>query len=222
MRFLALLVPLMLLGCITLGERMTNETNQTYPANESNPAVNGTTNETINQTNQTAPPPAHSRFSASGFGFDYPINMDVDSEEASAGGVFTGVHSIDGRTAETLAVVYVNVTKAYGMNREAILLSDPTKAASDFLIQDRESDSMGFFMKASYLGNITTFGIRRDVYAAQMPFTLMLNSGTVFSGYAMSLYIPERSTLLNVRIIALDPAKAKQIRDDLLLSLRLE
>ena len=220
MRFLALLLPLMLLGCITLGERMTNETNQTY--NESNQTINGTINETANQTNQTVSPSATSRFSASGFGFDYPINMDIDSEETAAGGVFTGVHSIGGRTAETLAVVYVNVTKAYGANREAILLADPTKAASDFLIKDRESDSMGFFMKASYLGDITTFGIRRDVYGAQMPFTLMLNSGTVFSGYAMSLYIPERSIVLNVRIIALDSAKAKQIRDNLLLSLRLE
>ena len=227
MRYILLLIPLMLIGCISLGGQLTENGTQNVSLENQTQNNASTTQQNISQNisqnmTQNITPNASIRFNASGFSFDYPSDMKIETKGAATGGIITLTHMLDGTTGELMALSYVNVTKAYGQNREKIWKSNPTKAAADYLAQDKQSDSMGFFMKASYLGEITTFAIGRDIYAAEMPFSLKLNSGTTYAGYALTFYIPERSLIIDVRIMALDPEKAKMIRDNLLLSLRLE
>jgi len=229
MFLLVLAVSLLLSGCTA--DRGTNGNgtrNMTL-----NPAPNETQNLTTQNTtqnpqNETQNQPAYNRskdwrrFSSEGFSFESPANMNISEARQGSGGIITGEHMLPERTAEILAVRYLNITWVYGTNKDQELKSDPTKAAADFLSEDRKNDTMGFFMKASSMGNISTFAIGRDAYVAQMPFLLTMNSGTSYSGYAMSIFVPERSLRIDVRILALDPAVAKDMEQNFLLSFSLE
>jgi hypothetical protein len=238
MRILALLLPfVLLLGCISLGERL-NETNGTGQANTSTPnaSINATQNQTQNislnatqnLTNQTLPPPPppklYERYMAKGFNFEYPINMAIQESRSGYGGIFTGTHEIGGKTGEILIVSFINTTQVYGANKEALLQDNPTKSASDFLVQDKRSDPAGGLLQEAYqVGNISTYGLARDAYVAEAPFKIRFSGSNVsYSGYALSIYIPERSIHAKVRIVALDPDLASGIRDNLLLSFRIE
>jgi hypothetical protein len=237
MRIIALLVAsILLLGCISFGERMSNDTNGTGNATapEANQSQNTAQNAsqdagqniTQNETNQTLipPPKTHERYVAEGFSFEYPINMAAQQSNGSNGGIFSGTHNIDGRTGEMLIVTYINTSSVYGMNKEEIFRTNPTKTASDFLVEDKASDPAGNMLnKAFDVGNITTFGLARDAFGAQLPFKIRFgDSNITYTGYALSVYIPERSIHAKVRIVALDSGLAESMRDDFLLSFRID
>ncbi len=233
MRVLTLLLAsMLLLGCISFGERMSNETGSNDTANDTAPVEGNTTqnlsaNDTMNDTNQSIqpePPKTTERFVAKGFSFEYPLNMVIQQSNSTQSGVFSGTHNIDGKTGEILLVSYFNTSLVYGGNKEAILQANPTKAASDFLVADKKSDPVGGLLTSAYeVGNITTFGLARDAFAAQAPFRIRFGgSNTSYSGHAISIYIPERSMHVKVRIVALDSNLASTMRDDFLLSFRIE
>ncbi len=234
MKAIALLLPfVLLLGCISFSERL-NETNTTGPTNATGP--NTTMNETIppqnqtqNGTNETQPPPPpppklYERYLAKGFSFEYPINMATQESKSYYGGIFTGTHEIGGKTGEILIVSYINTTQVYGANKEALLQDNPTKTASDFLVQDKKDDPAGGLLRqAYYIGNISTYGLARDAYVAEAPFKIRFPGSNVsYSAYALSIYIPERSIHAKVRIVALDPDLAAIMKDNFLLSFRIE
>jgi hypothetical protein len=232
--FIAAILPfILLLGCISLGEQMGNSTNTNATnTTEAPPASgNGTqnqsgTNATQNATNQTIPEPPklYERYVAKGFSFEYPINMTTQESRGSYGGIFTGTHEFDGQTGEIILVSYINITSVYGLNKEEILKSNPTKSASDFLIQDKSADQAGSFLNNAYeVGEIGNFGVARDGYVAEAPFLIRFGgSNKTYTGYALDIYVPERSLLAKVRVIALDSDKAEAMYDNFLLSFRIE
>jgi len=233
--FIAVLLPLaLLLGCISFGERMGNGTDNASANTTEQPdgAGNQTQNQTgmngtQNTTNQTAPPEPpklYERYMARGFSFEYPFNMTTQESRSSYGGIFTGTHEFGGQTGEIVVVSYVNITSVYGKNKEELLKDNPTKTASDFLLQDKESDPAGSFLSSAYdVEEISTFGVARDGFVAEAPFLIRFGgSNKSYTGYAMDIYVPERSLLAKVRIIALDSGKAEAMRDNFLLSFRIE
>lgn len=223
MRFALLLIPLLLFGCISFGERMINDTNQT--AENGSVAVlpeNATDNQTANQSEpiqKTA-----ERFYFSAFSFEHPANMSVQKSTGSSGGIFTGTHELDGQTGEILVVSYIDTEAVFGANKNEIFRDNPSKAASDFLLEDKKSDSAGSLLSGAYeVGGIKTFTVARDGAVAEAQFRIRFSGGNKsYYGYAMDIYVPERSLHSKVRVVALDSDKAKEIRDNFLLSFRIE
>jgi len=153
--------------------------------------------------------------------FEYPSDMELESERTGAGGIITATHETPERTGEILAIAYTDIAAAYGPNQALSYSKAPQPVASLLLSEDLESDSMGFLMKASSLGDIRTYSIAKDLLVAEAPFTLMLNTGTIYHGHALSIYAPAKGLHLNIRIIALEQEDADKIKDNLLLTLRL-
>ncbi len=203
MRILAIFVlSLLVLGCLSPEERA-NVTDVT---------------DNVTQANQTMPA-QWKRYNTTYLSFEHPANMEV--QEAS--GIFTGTHDLDGQTAEILVVVYLDTYAAYGANKDRIFRQNPTKAASDFLIEDQEEDPAQLLSEAYERGNISTFAISRGAFVAEVPFRIRFSStGPRYTGHALSLYVPERSLHVKFRVIALDPEIAEDIRDRFLLSFMLE
>ena len=196
---------ILLFGCTEVEDR-SNETN-----------VSNITNIT-NVSNQSAAPSQWARYNASGFSFEHPINMDVQEST----GIFTGDHQVNGQTGELLIVVYYNTVKAYGENKDKIFRADPSLAATELLEDDMESDPAQILDDADSYGDVSTFSISRDAYLSQVPVTTTFSgSSGKFTGYALSLYVPERSLHAKVRVLARDPEKADDIRDRFLSSFRI-
>ncbi|MFN7991243.1 MAG: hypothetical protein U0R44_03735 [Candidatus Micrarchaeia archaeon] len=225
MRLIAVLLSVALLaGCISFDRGTANLSNNTTQPNVTN--ISNATNIT-NVTEPPPPPPKPKeweRYNATGFSFEYPINMEIQQSAGGPSGIFSGSHEIqDGQTGEILVVTYINTVSAYGKNKDGLFRDNPTKAASDFLLQDKKEDTAGLLSKAYQTGDISTFGVVRDGAAAEIPFRIRFgNSTKVFSGYAIDLYVPERSLLVKMRVVALDSDLAKRIRDDFLVSFRIE
>ncbi len=196
---------ILLFGCTEVEDR-SNETN-----------VSNVTNIT-NVSNQTAAPSQWVRYNASGFSFEYPKNMDVQEST----GIFSGENQINGQTGELLIVVYYNTVKTYGENKDKIFQANPSLAASELLEDDMESDPAQILDNAKSYGNISTFSLSRDAYVSEIPISTTF-SGTTgkFSGYALSMYAPERSLHVKVRILARDSSKADGIRDNFISSFRI-
>jgi uncharacterized protein YceK len=237
MRYMVLIflvASLLLSGCAENRGAAGNTSNTTMQGNATQNATQNTSatqnasqNLTQNETQNLSVPAYNrskdwSRFSSKDFSFEAPASMNMSEVRQGSGGVITGERNLPERTAEILTIRYLNVSWTYSKNRDEELKSNPTKAAADFLAEDKKNDTMGFFMKASSMGDISTFAIGRDVYIAEMPFMLRMNSDANYTGYAMDIYVPERSLRIDVRILALDPATAKSIRDNFLLSFGLE
>jgi hypothetical protein len=242
--FAVLLCAVLLSGCISMGQggnATANGTNATGNAtgtpgesnassgaaggtNGSGAGMNGTGANATNQTVVPEPPKLYERYAAKGFSFEYPINMTIQESKASYGGVFSGTHEFDGQTGEILVLSYVNVTSVYGTNKEAVLKANPTRSASDFLGSDKRLDPVGSFLSNAYeTGEISTFSVARDGNVAEAGFKIRFSgSNKSYTGYAMDIYVPERSLLAKVRIIGLDADRATAIRDNFLLSFRME
>jgi hypothetical protein len=209
---------ILLLGCISFNRGTQNASNNTTvqpPPNLTNVS---------NTTNQTAPPPKiYERYNASAFSFDYPLGMSLQNTSDAHSGIFSGTHEAGNQTFEVLIVTYVDTLYVYGKNKDDIYKLDPSKASSDFLLQDQHQDSAAVLDRANWTGNISTYSIARDGGAAEMPLRIYFSGEQqAYSGYAIDIYMPERSTLIRARIIALDPAKADAIRQEFLLSFRAE
>lgn len=232
MRLAACLVlALLLFGCAAEGGQG-NGTNTTGAANATD-VVNATnatnvTNATnitnaTNATNATSAANAsYATFTTPLFSFRYPPALVVENTSYGYGGVFTGRHQLPQRTGEVLAVAYMNTSYTFGANADEEYQVEPTLAASGFLQKDMRNDSLGFLNLGAETGNMSTFSIGRDVFIAEVPLTLRFSPATPYAGYALSLYVPERSLLVKVRILALDPEIAKEMRDQFLLSFRVE
>ncbi|MFH0737644.1 MAG: hypothetical protein V1827_03755 [Candidatus Micrarchaeota archaeon] len=223
MRLLPIFIAVILVtGCISLGERTIDQTggdaNQTAP-----PPLTDT-----NLSNQTAPPPPPpsewKRYTAMGFSFEHPEKMEVDRSTGNYGGIFSGTYAADGQTLEMLIVSYIDTKSAYGVNTDDIYKVNPTKAATDFLEQDMRDDPAGGILSSAYdVGDISTFTVARDGMAAESEFKLrFLGSDKTFYGYAIDIYVPERSLHIKTRVLALDYDRATALKDNFLLSLRLE
>jgi hypothetical protein len=195
---LIIIAALLLLGCT--GERGS-------PAN-----ITNTTNATIS---------SYARFMASSFSFDYPSNMDVQNLSNARGGYFIGSHELAYNTGEVLALIYINTSATYGVNTDSGFQANPDLAASSFLEKDKTNDPAGYLETATEIGSISTFARGRDVFISEAPFTMKLTTGT-YTGYALSMYVPARSTEVQTRILALDANLAKQMRDEFILSFRIE
>ncbi|MEW6748227.1 MAG: hypothetical protein AB1295_00780 [Candidatus Micrarchaeota archaeon] len=220
MRYLALLAILLLsFGCISQGERTIYE-NASEPASPSEESVS-----------EPAPaievPAIHqeSRYQAGGFSFVHPDEMETEDSRGPGSGIFSGTNMISsGQTGELLVVTYLNVSAVYGSNQDKIYKDDPTTAASGFLVADMEQDPVAGLLSSAYdVGEVSTYAIARDGVVADVPFKVRFgDSNKSYSGYAMDMYIPERSLQAKVRIIALDSEQAESIRAGFLLSFRLE
>jgi hypothetical protein len=177
-----------------------------------------------NATNGTNVTAEYARFTAPTFTFEYPPDMEVENASYGYNGVFTGRHQLADRTGEILAVVYANTSYSYGENADAQYRVEPTLAVSGFLQKDLLNDSMGFLNRGESVetGNMTSAAIGRDVYLAEVPMTLRFASAVPYSGYALDLYVPERSLIVKVRILALNPALADAIREQFVLSFRVK
>jgi predicted small secreted protein len=223
-----LLLAVLLAGCAT--ERGTGEQANDSVCNVSNATSGNTTsdalqgNATSNATFPTnnASASGYANFTASSFKFRYPANMEVEKSVIGYNGIFLGKHQLAERTGEVLAVSYVNVSDAYGPNRDGIYQANPDIAAGGLLEMDLLNDSMGFLDNAAEVGQASNFAQGRDAFISEAPFSMKLSSGTTYHGYAMSIYVPARSLHVNVRMLALNPDVAKQIRDEFLLSFRVE
>ncbi|NYZ73969.1 hypothetical protein H0O00_02415 [Candidatus Micrarchaeota archaeon] len=215
-----LLSMLLMLGCISMGNETLNESeegNTTAPEQNAPPPL---INET-NQSNQTShiglPPTEWTRYNTEEFSFEYPAGMVTNIVT----GKFLGTTPSGALTTERIALSSLNTLQAYGANKDGIFKANPTKAASDFLLQDAEDDPLGIFDDAESVGELSTFTLEREVYVAQVPFKL--RSGNVtYTGYALSMFIPERSLHIRARILAIEPDRAEAIRDNFILSFRLE
>ncbi len=197
---------LLLFGCISLEDR-----------------TDATEENLTNVTNETKAPKEWERYNVTNqsgvvFTFLYPANMEI---EASPGLLFIGTHGIDGQTGETMLVRYLNTIHGYGENKDKEFKQNPSEAASDLLFDDIKADPVGVLHLAEDVGNMTTYSIARDAYAAEVPFTI-LHEGIKKTGYAIDLYIPERSLHVKFRAYAIDPANAKRIKEQFLLSFRIE
>ncbi|MDD5171509.1 MAG: hypothetical protein PHF60_00550 [Candidatus ainarchaeum sp.] len=207
------ILSLLLFGCISMGEQALNESNETQQ-NVTPPVINET-----NQSNQTIPPPKQwERYDAGEFSFEYPGNMVTSIIR----GKFMGAHASEGLTTERMAVSYINTSATYGANKDGIFKDNPSKTAADFLIQDEETDPLGILDDAYWTGEVATFTISRDVYAAEVPFKLRSSASAIYSGYAISIYAPDLSLHVKVRILALDPDQAEKIRNNFILSFWLQ
>lgn len=209
---------LLLLGCISFdrGQNITNNTSVQPPP----PNITNATN-TTNQTPPPPPPKVYERFNASGFTFDYPINMAIQNTSGAHGGIFSGTHEEGNQTFEIMVVTYVDTVYAYGKNKDDLYKLDPPRAASDFIQQDRNQDGASILDHANWTGPITTYSIARDGGAAEVPLKIYFaDQSQAYSGYAIDIYMPERSTLIRTRIVALDPGKADAMKQQFLLSFR--
>ena len=221
-RLLILAVLLLLFGCISLAGQG-NVTNTTNDTEQNVTPPQNQTNQTQNQTNQTlqnqTQPKEWERYYAGPFSFEYPVSADVDL----GSGIFTATSVAAGQTSSIVIVIHFNTTKKYGANRDDLFKRDPTQAASDFLLQDRKDDPADVLDRAHEAGSISTFSVYQDAYAAEMPFKVnFTSSGSVYSGHAMDIFVPERSLQIGVRIFALNPDAAEALRDRFLVSFRLE
>ncbi len=217
MRLLAIMLSaLLLLGCITMG----NEGNQgggndtAQPGqNTTQPATNGT-----GQGNQTGPSQQQwVRYNAGDFSFEYPEGMVTNAIT----GKFMGASRSGNLTTERMMLSSLNTLRTYGANKDEIFKANPGKAASDFLLQDADEDPLGLLDNGQTTGELSTSTIERDVYVSQMPFTLR-SGGVTYSGHAISMFVPARSLYVRARILATDPDRAEAIRDNFILSFRLE
>ncbi|MEW6721965.1 MAG: hypothetical protein AB1324_01750 [Candidatus Micrarchaeota archaeon] len=216
----------LLLGCVTFGERGNETGNATSNETPPSPPEANMTN-TTNDTNITPPEPPpkiYERYTTPLFSFEYPIDMEVQTSNSTTGGIFTGTHVFDGQTGEIMIVTFTNTLKVYGENKDTIYKTDPTKAASDFLQQDKNDDDAGSLLDRAFeTGSLKTFSVSRDGAAAEMPFKVRFSdSNRTYTGYAIDIYTPERSLLVKYRGIALDTTKAEAMRDNFLLTFRVE
>jgi hypothetical protein len=209
------ILSLSLFGCISMGEQALNESNGTSEQNTTSPVINET-----NQTNQTQPPPPKlwQRYDAGIFSFEYPVDMAA----SIISGRFMGTHTSGNLTTERMAVSHVDTLATYGANKDSIFKDNPSKTAADFLLQDEQNDPLGVLGDAYWVGGISTFTISRDVYAAEVPFKLRSSASATYNGYALSIYAPDLSLHVKVRILALDTDKAEKIRNNFILSFRSE
>jgi len=214
MRIIAvMLAALLLFGCAG-PEESANETN----ASIGNVTANDT-NATTGSDTTTVQPSNYKRYDAKGFSFEHPKNMDVQE----AKGIFTGTHNLDGQTGEILVVTYLNTSLVYGPNQDRIYQGDPTEAVTTFIRQDRRNDSAQMLSLAHELGDATTYSIARDVAVAEQSFRVRFSqNGNEYYGYALDMYVPERSMQIKARIVALSSTKAEDMKDRFLLSFRLE
>jgi hypothetical protein len=196
---------ILLFGCTEVTDR-SNETNSSNVTNMTN------------ISNQTAAPSEWVRYNASGFSFEHPSNMDVQEST----GIFTGDHQINGQTGELLIVVYYNTVKNYGENRDKVFQENPSVAASELLEEDRKSDPAQILEDVETYGEVTTYSLSRDVYSSEAPISTTFSGSTKkFTGYAISMYAPERTLHLKVRVLARDATKAEDIRDRFISSFRI-
>ncbi|MBU0527292.1 MAG: hypothetical protein ABH983_02570 [Candidatus Micrarchaeota archaeon] len=215
-----LLVGLLLFGCaapVDRGNVSQNTTSSLQP--EDNISENQTIeNETVqNQTEQVQRP--YIRYNASQFSFEYPDNMEVDEST----GIFSGIHNINGQTGELMVVVYYNTKTAFGENQDKIFQENPSAAVSTLLDEDMEDDQAQILHLAQDVGEVSTYSIGRDAEIAEVPIKLKFpDSKVTYQGYAFDLYSPERSLHAKVRILAIDKDLAEDIRDNFLLSFRME
>ena len=213
------LISLLLFGCI-IGNGETNQTNDSVQSNDSNFVNDSTVNDT-NLTNQTEQNQTKifERYYTDEFSFEYPANMDLQTSPR----VFAGDHVINGETGEIMVVMFYNISSVYGPNQEKEFMETPSETATDFLYDDIEEDPVQMLDSAEDVGDITEFAIVRDGYVSEVPFKIRFSeTGKRYNGYALSIYVPERSLHIKVRIVALDSKLAENIKDNFILSFRME
>ncbi|MFH1785232.1 MAG: hypothetical protein ABH842_02285 [Candidatus Micrarchaeota archaeon] len=166
-------------------------------------------------------PSVWSHYSNEIFSFDHPGNIVTTSQP----GTLSGVHYLPSpysyQPAESINLVYINTTEEYGENQDEIFKDNPTKFATDFLLDDIELDSMNTLLRADRIDSPTQFTVAQKYYVAESYFELT-DFNTTYAGYAMSIYIPEKSIHVNIRVLALDSQIAFNIKEAILRSLRLE
>ena len=194
----------LLLGCIG-AEGRSNETVEI-------PQENITKEEPVIEDNTI-------RHFAGEFSFKYPDNMETEATET----FFRGTHNFEGQTYEVLIVSHLDTKNAYGVNADESFKVNPIHAVTDFLEEDIEDDPNEILQHATEYGDVSTYFIVRNAAVAEVPFKLRFPSSQVsYNGYAIDIYIPERSQHVKARILGIDQKKADQIKEDFLLTFRVE
>jgi hypothetical protein len=201
MRFLVIFALLFLFGCVDVEDR------------------GNVTEENITNITEPEPPPKQfERYNAVGFSFEYPINMEVDYTP----GIFTATRKFDGTTAEIMIVTHLDTLNTYGPNKEKIFQAEPTKTSADFLKEDLEDDPTSVLDDAFEIGEISTLSIQRDAYVSDVKFKIKFNEGgRTYTGYALSLYVPERRMHIKERIIEINNDMEEKNRDNFVSSFRI-
>ena len=222
MRLTALfLFSVLLFGCIISDGDTNQTTNDSTQLNDTVIHVNVTEPNDTNLTNQSESNQTkiYERYYTEEFSFEYPLNMDLQTSP----GLFAADHVFNGETGEIMVVMFYNLSKVYGPNQEKAFGENPSETATDFLNDDIEQDPIQMLDSAEEVGDITEFAIVRDGYVSEVPFKIRFSeTGKRYNGYALSIYVPERSLHMKVRIVALDPKLAENIKNNFILSFRME
>ena len=156
------------------------------------------------------------QYDAKYFSFDYLDKMNVRSTTNT----FVGEHHLsNGKTGEILVVAWLNISKVYGENVDHVYAANPTKTTSDLLLGDKNNNPDNVF-NSYERDDIITYAIVKDTYVAEVPFIIEEN-GVRYNCYALSLYSPERSLYVKVRVAAIDPSVAEEMKKQFISSFRL-
>lgn len=217
---------LLLFGCL-MGGTEENTTENVTVANDTQDNimvlinasdVNDTINVT-NMTNVTEPEPKWERYDAGDFSFEYPINMETQE----ANGLFTGEHVISTGTGEILVVMFYNTSKVYGENQDKEFRERPSETATDLLMDDMEEDPIQMLDDAYDIGEISEFSIARDAHVSHTTFKIKFgDSDKTYYGHAISIYVPAYSLHIKYRGIALNSQLSDNMKNQFLLSFRLQ
>jgi hypothetical protein len=215
------IVFILLLGCIITGEEGNVTQNVTQNVTPDGDNVTIPVNDT-NGTNVTvvAPPPkAWETYTTEQFSFEYPVNMSTQESD----GVFAAENVIGGQTFEVLIVMHYNTSKVHGFNQDKEFREAPSQATTTFLMEDMDEDPIHMLDSAEEIGETSEFSIGRDVFVSEVPFKIRFGgSEKKYTGYGLSMYVPERSLHVKMRVIALNSQLAEDMKDQFLLSFRLE
>lgn len=204
-----------------------NQTNSTQP--QGNATANASTNITSvqgnlsNGTTSKTGQEGWPTYSTGQFSFEYLPTLNLSEAKNGDNGIISGSYQLPERTGELMAVRYIDTLETFGKNKDDSFKADPTEAASGFLSADRSNDSMGFINQdgSRVTGNMSTYTLGTEAYVAELPFELVMDPGTVYTGYALSVYDPQRSLWIDVRVLALDSDIAAQMKQNFLLSFRM-
>ncbi len=154
-------------------------------------------------------PPSPQRFTTVDYTFLYPNDMVLQDSEN-----FFALNMLPDKVGESFTLESSSVASLYGPNKEKLFLEDSGEAPVEILGDFTEGKNVTFI-------EYSTFSIDRSTHGAQVTYTKR-QDGFLYNGYLMSLYVPEKSLIINIDIYGIDPRKVRDIRQEFILSFRLE
>ncbi len=151
-------------------------------------------------------------YSGIGISFEFPSHMTL-TQNLQSYNLGKGTASVAGESSGSalLLMVYTNST-IYGVSNV-----NGSDAAFAFLENDRFSDAAGMLNKATNTGEVSNYSLSSGAaFASEIPFSMevLTSAGkSYFDGYAIDIFIPAKSALYRVRILAADKNDALKIKE---------